>query len=306
MILSASRRTDIPALYPAWIVNRLRAGEILVVNPYNRRKVTRLRFTPESVDCIVFWTKNPEPLIPYLREIDEMGYRYCFQMTVTDYGRDIEPEIPRTEDAIATFLLLSEMVGKERIDWRFDPLLLTERYSVEYHRERFAQMCEWMHNATERCITSFVDFYRGCPYPEPEDEEICRLAEGMAKEAGKYGLPIYTCSEKIDLSPYGIMHGACIDKDRLRRVAGYKLDLKKDTGQRPHCMCAESIDVGAYDTCVNGCGYCYAVGRTGNARRNYENHDPESPLLVGTLKGDETVTEKILHSSIDYQLSLFD
>ena len=137
MIISASRRTDIPALYPEWFMNRLREGQVLVPNPYNRKKVSRIRLTPDAVDCIVFWTKNPEPLIPYLKEIDRMGYRYYIQMTVTDYERDLEPGIPGMEESMATFLLLSEMIGKDRLDWRFDPIVLTDKYSVEYHVEKF-------------------------------------------------------------------------------------------------------------------------------------------------------------------------
>ena len=130
MIISASRRTDIPALYSQWFMNRLREGEVLVPNPYNRRKVSRIRLSPEVVDGIVFWTKNPEPLLPYLRELDAMGYRYCFQYTITDYGKDLEPGVPDVEEAMATFLLLSQRLGKERMNWRFDPLLLSEKYTI--------------------------------------------------------------------------------------------------------------------------------------------------------------------------------
>ena len=125
MIISASRRTDIPALYPEWFMNRLREKTVMVPNPYNRKKISSIRLSLDTVDCIVFWTKNPEPLMPYLKEIDKMGYRYYFQMTITDYEEDLEPEVPCMEDSIATFLLLSEIIGPERIDWRFDPILLS-------------------------------------------------------------------------------------------------------------------------------------------------------------------------------------
>ena len=160
MIISASRRTDIPALYPEWFINRLKAGEVLVPNPYNRKKISRIQLSPDTIDCIAFWTKNPEPLIPYLSTIDKMGYSYYFQMTITDYEEDIEENVPCTEESMATFLLLSERLGKERVDWRFDPLLLTEKYSISYHLERFEMMCEWLHKATTRCIISFIDSYK--------------------------------------------------------------------------------------------------------------------------------------------------
>lgn len=306
MIISASRRTDIPALYPQWFVNRLRAGEVLVPNPYNRRKVSRIPLSPEVVDGIVFWTKNAEPLLPYLRELDEMGYRYCFQYTITDYGEDLEPGVPRTEEAMATLMLLGQRLGKERISWRFDPILLTETYPVSYHLEQFEMMCEWLRDAAGKCIVSFVDEYQGSPFRELETEEIYRLAEGLSRIAGKYDMPLSTCAEQIDLSRYGIAHGACIDREQLERLAGYKLDLRKDKGQRRACNCVESLDIGMYDTCVNGCRYCYAVSRLDGARKKYEKHDSQSPFLIGDFRGDEEITDKEVLSARDDQISLFD
>lgn len=306
MIISASRRTDIPALYPEWFVNRLRAGEVMVPNPYNRKKVKRIVLSPEKVDCVAFWTKNPEPMLPFLKEIDDMGYQYYFQMTITDYEEEMETNLPSTAESMATFLLVSDKLGKERMDWRFDPILLTEKYTIPYHLEKFEMMCEWLHGATTRCILSFFDSYKGGCFLEPEREEIEELAEGLSKIAGKYNLPLYTCAEKIDLSRYGIQHGACIDRDRIRRLIGYKLDLKKDPGQRKECMCAESVDIGVYDTCIQGCRYCYATGSPESAKKKYDQHDPDSPILSGVLRGDEVITDQELESSRDNQISLFD
>jgi len=306
MIISASRRTDIPALYPEWFMNRLREKYVMVPNPYNRKKVSKIRLTPDVVDCIAFWSKNPEPLVPYLREIDKMGYDYYFQMTITDYGEDLEPGVPGMEESMATFLLLSEKVGKDRIDWRFDPIVLTEKYSLDYHAEKFETMCQWLHNATERCVISFMDSYGKDSYPELEPEEMEEAAERLSGIAAKYGLPLYTCAEKIDLSRYGIRHGACIDKDRIGKLLGYRLDVKKAPGQRAQCRCVDSIDIGMYNTCINGCRYCYATGSPGSARKKYEQHDPDSPILIGHLKGDEIVMEKNMYSNADFQISLFD
>lgn len=306
MIISASRRTDIPALYPEWFVNRLRAGEVLVPNPYNRKKVSRIRLTPDTVDCIAFWTKNPEPILPFLKEIDCMEYEYYFQMTITDYEEEMEENLPSTAESMATFLLMSEQLGKERMDWRFDPILLTKKYTIPYHLEQFEMMCDWLHGATTRCILSFVDSYKNSPYLELEGEEMQELAEGLSKIAGKYRLPLYTCAEKIDLSGYGIAHCACIDKEKIHRLIGYKLDLKKDAGQRRECGCAESIDIGMYDTCINGCKYCYATGSLESARKKHQQHDPASPLLIGHLKGDEVIADREVKSNRDNQISLFD
>ena len=306
MIISASRRTDIPALYPEWFMNRIRQGEVLIPNPYNRKKITRIELTPDTVDCIAFWTKNPEPMIPYLRELDDLGYRYYFEMTITDYEEDVEPKAPSMEDAMATFLLLSEKLGKERIDWRFDPIFLDAKYTVDYHTEKFELMCRWLHKSTERCIISFLDSYKGCPYPELQHGEMEEIGKRFGKIAHKYHLPLYTCAETVDLSQYGILHGGCIDKEKIHRITGYKLDLRKDAGQRKECGCVESIDIGMYDTCIHGCHYCYAVKNPKNTEIRNAQHDVNAPILVGTLHGDETITEKEVQTSKDNQISLFD
>lgn len=306
MIISVSRRTDIPALYPEWFMNRLREGRVMVPNPYNRKKISRIRLSPDTVDCIVFWTKNPEPLLPYLKEIEDMGYQYYFQMTITDYEKDLEPGVPCTEDAMATMILLGETIGPERIDWRFDPILLTEKYSLDYHADRFETMCQWLYKATERCIISFVDSYRGTHYPELTQEEIEGVAERFSKIAAKYRLPLYTCAEKADLSRYGIIHGACIDTEKIKRVIGYKLDLKKDRGQREQCRCVESIDVGMYNTCTSGCRYCYANGSMESVKKKCQLHDPGSPMLIGDLRGDEEIIDRKVQTNTDYQISLFE
>lgn len=306
MIISVSRRTDIPALYPEWLMNRLRAGEVLVPNPYNRKKVSRIALSPDTADCLVFWTRNPEPMLPYLKEINEMGYRYYFQMTITDYEADLEPGAPGMAEAMATFLLLSERLGKEKMDWRFDPILLTDKYTQSYHLEKFEMMCEWLHEATTRCILSFADSGKEKGFSEPDEEDMRQMAKGLSKIAKKYGLPLYTCAERIDLSAYGIRHGACIDRDKIHQIAGYKVDLKKDPGQRRECRCIQSIDIGMYDTCIHGCKYCYATESMESARKKYDQHDPESPILIGHLKGDENITDREMISSKDNQISLFD
>lgn len=306
MIISASRRTDIPALYPEWLVNRLLAGEVLVPNPYNRKKVSRIQLSPEVVDCLVFWTKNPEPMLPYLKMIDMLDYRYYFQMTITDYEEDVEPGLPSTEESMASFVLLSERLGKERVDFRFDPILLSDKYTISYHLEKFDMMCDWLHKYTSRCIFSFVDAYKGSPYLELEQEDMQKIAEGLSKIAGKYKLPLYTCAEKIELEQYGIRHAACIDREKVQKIAGYKIDAKKDSGQRKECGCCESIDIGMYDTCVNGCKYCYATAGLESAKKKNKLHNPRSPILISRLKGDEEIIDKRIQSAKDMQLSLFD
>lgn len=306
MIISASRRTDIPALYSEWFMNRLLKGEVLVPNPYNRKKVSRIELSPETVDCFVFWTKNPEPMLPYLKMIDMLEYPYYFEMTITDYGNDMEPNLPSTEESMATFMLLSERLGKDRVDWRFDPIIINRTYSMDYHLEQFDMMCDWLHSYTERCIISFVDDCRGCSFTALEEEDMIEMAKRLARIADKYGLSLYACAEKTDLRKAGILPSACIDKDKVERIAGYKLDVKKDKGQRRECGCVESVDIGMYDTCIHGCGYCYATGSLESAVKKHKLHDPQSPILIGTLQGDETVAERKIQSQRDNQMSIFD
>ncbi len=306
MIISASRRTDIPALYPEWFMNRLRAGEVLVPNPYNRKKVSRILLSPDTVDLVVFWTKNPEPMIPYLREMDELGYSYSFQMTITDYEEDLEPGVPGMAESMATYLLLADQIGHDRMSWRFDPILLNDKYTIDYHADHFDTMCQWMKKATNRCTISFVDAYKEARFPELEPEEIEEVGKRLARIAHGYGIMLETCAEKVNLAKYGISHGACLDKNRIQDLLGYNLDIKRDTGQRPQCKCVQSVDIGMYDTCIHGCKYCYATSRLDVAKSRHEQHDPNSPMLIGHLKGDEVITDRELTSSKDYQMSLFD
>lgn len=306
MIISASRRTDIPACYSDWFMNRLRAGEVLVPNPYNRKKVSRIQLSPDTVDCIAFWTKNPEPMLPKLRELGRLGYQYYFQMTVTDYGPDLEENLPCMEESMATFVLLSERLGRQKVDWRFDPIILNETYPLSFHVEKFEMMCQWLHKHTSRCIISFFDSYKNSSILEPEPEEMEEAAKALAHIAQKYQLPLYTCAEKINLEQYGIHHGACIDKQKVEDIIGYRIDSKKDPGQRKGCGCVESIDIGMYDTCTNGCTYCYATGGMESAKRKFQMHNPESSLLIGNLQGDEIIVDKKSDTNRDLQLSLFD
>lgn len=306
MIISASRRTDIPALYPEWFMNRLLAEEVLVPNPYNRKKVSRIELSRETVDCFVFWTKNPEPMLPYLKRLDMLGYPYYFEMTITGYREDMEPNVPSTEEAMATFMLLSERIGRERMDLRFDPIIINEKYPLEYHLEQFEMLCSWLHAYTDRCIISFVDYYKGSPFVELEAEDMIEAAKGLVQIADRYQLPLYTCAEKIDLRPYGIQTGACIDKKKAESIVGYRLDVKRDRGQRRACGCVESVDIGMYGTCIHGCRYCYASGNTETAAKRHELHNVNSPMLIGNLKGDETITERRMRLQRDDQLSIFE
>ncbi len=311
MILSVSRRTDIPAFYAEWFFQRIREGFLYVRNPMNPRQVSRIGLSPEVVDCIIFWSKNPAPMLERLDELRE--YPFYFQFTLTGYGRDIEPGLPdKRKEVIATFQKLSEKVGKERVVWRYDPILVNGRYTIEYHLKAFEEIAGCLKGYTEKVVISFVDFYaktlrntKDLYIKSLSREEMREIAEGMAQIAKNCGLVIETCAEQINLQDVGIRHGSCIDKKRIEKIAGCSLSVEKDKNQREACGCCESIDVGAYNTCRNGCRYCYANYHEEQVRKCIACYDVDSPLLCGRIEPEERVTDRKVRSFRNPQLSIF-
>lgn len=308
MILSVSRRTDIPAFYAEWFFQRIREGFLYVRNPMNPRQVSRVGLSPEVVDCIIFWSKNPAPMLERLDELRE--YPFYFQFTLTGYGRDIEPGLPdKRKEVIGTFQKLSEKVGKERVVWRYDPILVNDRYTMEYHWKAFEEIAGCLKGYTEKVVISFVDFYaktlrntKDLYIKSLSREEMREIAEGMAQIAKSCGLVIETCAEQINLQDVGIRHGSCIDKKRIEKIAGCSLSVEKDKNQREACGCCESIDVGAYNTCRNGCRYCYANYHEEQVRKCIACYDVNSPLLCGRIEPEERVTDRKVRSFRNPQL----
>jgi len=308
MIISASRRTDIPNYYSDWFFRRLKEKYVLVRNPVNPRQVGRLDLSPAAVDGIVFVTKNPLPMLPRLDELRD--YTFYFQFTVTSYGSDIELNIPSKNDVIIpAFRRLADAVGPDRIIWRYDPILLSEKYPVDYHIEYFDRIAEKLSGFAKRCTISFVDVYRSIEplfktlkIREPTDYEKELLARHLAESARRYGLEIDTCAEAIDLSKYGIGHGRCVDAGLLGRLRGYPVDVKKSKPQRAWCGCDASLDIGAYGTCRSGCVYCYASGSAGRTACGR----PASPMLCSSLGEGDRVTQRPVKSDMSGQLSLPD
>ena len=311
MILSVSRRTDIPAFYAEWFFQRIREGFLYVRNPMNPRQVSRIGLSPEVVDCIIFWSKNQAPMLERLDELRE--YPFYFQFTLTGYGRDIEPGLPdKRKEVIGTFQKLSEKVGKERVVWRYDPILVNGRYTIEYHLKAFEEIAGCLKGYTEKVVISFVDFYaktlrntKDLYIKSLSREEMREIAEGMAQIAKSCGLVIETCAEQINLQDVGIRHGSCIDKKRIEKIAGCSLSVEKDKNQREACGCCESIDVGAYNTCRNGCRYCYANYHEEQVRKCIACYDVDSPLLCGRIEPEERVTDRKVRSFRNPQLSIF-
>lgn len=263
MIISASRRTDIPAYYSEWFFNRLSQGYALVRNPFNSRQISRVDMTLENIDGIVFWSKNPVPMLDKLDKLD--GLAYYFQFTLNPYFKDIEPHLPEKSCLLEAFKELSLKVGRAGVVWRYDPIILNAYYTPEFHYKAFKELTLRLASYTEKCTISFLDDYvkirsrlqkAGIYFPGTalKEEMVCNFAE-LARQAGIY---IDTCAEEGNFAKYGVERAACVDIKRLERMGASGIRVKKDQSQRPLCGCYKSVDIGAYNTCRGGCIYCYA------------------------------------------------
>ncbi len=312
MILSVSRRTDIPAFYSEWFMNRIREKYVLVRNPMSYHAVSRVILAPEVIDCIVFWTKNPAPIIPYLTEIDK-EYKYYFQFTLNGYDQDVEPNLPSLDERIDTFIKLSKQIGKECVIWRYDPILVSEKYDIEWHKNKFMYIAERLSKYTTSCVFSYLDMYdkisgnmRGINSMQINISDMRNIAQILKNEADKYGIILKTCSENVDLYDMGIEHSCCIDPKLISSLVGFNISCKKDTNQRQSCGCVESVDIGQYNTCRHGCKYCYANYSLQSVCNNTKKHNPNSPMLLGNIEDGDNVTERKMKSFIQTQMSLFD
>ena len=312
MIISASRRTDLPAFYSEWLFNRLKEKYVLVRNPMNIHQIGKINLSPDVVDGIVFWTKNPIPMMERLSELEK--YTYYFQFTLTAYDRDVEPNIPSKNGLIIpAFQNLSKAIGRDHVIWRYDPIFFNDRYTMEYHCKYFRVLASKLSDYTEKCTISFLDFYKNTERNvkslniEVETFEMqYELLQRFSEIAKEYGFYIDTCAEKIELGNLDIPHACCIDKDRFERIGNYKLTLGKDPNQRAECGCVASIDIGTYNTCKHGCLYCYANYSQNTVNKNAIAHNPNSPLLFGEIGENDVIKKRATKSCKDNQLTIFD
>lgn len=300
MIIHTGGRTDIVQYYPEWLLNRFLEGYVLVRNPLFPRKVIRYELDPAQADCIVFCSKNYKPVLMRLHEITDRFHTY-FHYTITAYGKDIEPGVPDIEESMETLVKLSEMVGRERIAWRYDPVLLTKDYTVQKHLETFERMAETLYSHIDRCIFNFVEVHKGLEANMPElipmsDQDREALAQGFASAAEKYGIFLQTCKKNGDFSSIGIESSGCVTLDILGKANGIAFKDLKHKGARQGCGNIENRDIGAYDTCMNGCRYCYANKNKQKSLENFKCHDKMSPLLTGAVKPEDTVIQGVQKS----------
>ena len=300
MILNTGSRTDTVQYYTEWLLKRFDEGFVYSRNPLFPNKVIRYELNPEVVDCVIFCSKNYAPILPYIRRITDKFNTY-FHYTITAYGRDIEPNVPSIDESIKTLIKLSEIVGSQRIAWRYDPILLTEKYTLQRHIDTFDYMAKNIAPHIDRCIFSFVEMYKKLKVNMPE---IILLTEGdkqeIAKNIGaiaqKYNMIIQTCATEGDYEQYGILKSGCLTSEILGRANNIKFKKVKHTGNRKGCGCMDSRNIGDYDTCPNGCKYCYANQTPHIAKINYAKHNPNSPLILGDLQKTDEITDGCVKS----------
>jgi DNA repair photolyase len=309
MIISASRRTDIPAFHSEWFLNRLKEKYVLVRNPMNYKQVSKVSLCEDDVDCIVFWTKNPLPLMKQLKML--AAYPYYFQFSMTGYNQHIEPSVPPKSKLVPVFKALAEEIGKEKVIWRYDPILYTNEINLDFHMKQFELLASKLCQSTEKCVISFMD-----NYPKVEkrlktngiraltEDEMLKLAFGFSEIASAYGIKLETCSEKINLETYGIVAGKCVDDALIRSLFGVSGNVKKDPNQRESCGCVKSIDIGAYNTCCHNCLYCYANVSECVSTKEIQACKPSSPLLCGEVEVSSNITEKRAERLFSSQIQL--
>ncbi len=307
MIINTGQRTDIPAFYSEWFANRLKAGFVCVRNPYNPSQVSRYRLDPAVVDVIGFCTKNPAPMFAYMDLLQNYG-QYWF-VTITPYGRDIEPYVPDKQRLLNDFQILSARVGVDSIGWRYDPIFLSARYTPEYHIRAFEQMASALDGATKTVVISFIDLYPKVKRNFPEAAEVSaeqRLALGkeIIRIAASHGMTVKPCAEGDELAAWGADCGGCMQLSDYEKAIGQMLHAPKKKGARAECACYLSCDIGAYNTCRHLCKYCYANAEPAEVLANSRLHDPESPFLIGGFEEGDRIHDVPQASWIDGQTRL--
>ena len=307
MIINTGQRTDIPAFYSEWFANRLREGSVCVRNPYNPNQVSRYRLDPSVVDVIGFCTKNPAPMFRYMDLLKDYG-QYWF-VTITPYGRDIEPNVPDKHKLIEDFKTLSDLVGVRSVGWRYYPVFLSDRYTESYHIRAYEQIAAALDGYTETSVISFIDLYPKVRRNFPEAKEVgreqrVRLGKAFIRIASEHGMTVKPCAEGDELAEFGADCGGCMRIRDYEKAIGRKLLAPKKKGARAECACYLSCDIGAYNTCRHLCRYCYANAEAETVLAQSRLHDPGSPFLIGNYRDDDVIHDVPQKTWIDGQMTL--
>ena len=308
--MNTGGRTDTVQYYSEWLLNRFREGYVLSRNPLFPEIVNRIELNPETIDVVVFCSKDYSPILPRLHEISDRFNCY-YHYTITAYGTDIEPRVPSLEDSIRTLKALAAQVGPEKIAWRYDPVLLTEKYTTERHLETFDRMARELTPYVDRCIFSFVEIYKKLEVNMPEllpvsEEDKLTLAENLGAIAQRYSLWLQTCATRTDYEQFGIHRSGCMTTEIFSQALGIEFKKTPHKGNRLGCACMESRGLGDYNSCPNGCRYCYANKDHAKALQNYLTHNPDSPLLLGNIQPGDKIVPSRQESLLSKEPRLFD
>ena len=307
MIIQTGMRTDIPAFYSKWFFNRINEGVVCVRNPYNPSQVTKYSLSPEVVDLIAFCTKNPMPMLPFLDKLKPYG-QYWF-VTITPYGKEIEPNVPKKEHVIESFKKLSDTVGVDSVGWRYDPIFIDTKHSVEWHIAEFEKMADALSGYTKTCVISFIDIYKKVERNFPEARAVqmkdrAVIGKAFVEIAAKNGMVVKPCAEGDDLAKYGADCSGCMTVHTFETALHNRLEVPKSKKNQRNgeCACLLGVDIGAYDTCGHLCKYCYANANAALVKENMKRHNPESPFLTGGYMPGDVVHEVTQKSWIDRQI----
>lgn len=307
MIINTGSRTDIPAFYSEWFINRIKEGYVMTRNPYYPSQVLKYSLDPELVDCLVFCTKNPKPMLKYLKELDK--YNQFWFITITPYGKDIEPNVIDKYEIIEAVKQLSKHLGNNCVALRYDPIFISDKYNIEYHLKAFNKIVYELKDYISEVVVSFIDLYQKTKKNFPEVKEVSienqkLLIKEFKSICDNYQLELRACLESDELKEFGIKTNACMDKEVIERAINKQLILKQNIKTRQGCNCLLGNDIGEYNTCGHLCKYCYANYNEEIVKENMKKHDKNSPLLIGNLKKEDKIREVKQVSWISKQTQL--
>ena len=295
MIINTGMRTDIPAFYSTWLLNRIKEGYVYVRNPYYRNQVTKYSLSPDVVDCLAFCTKNPHPLIIHLKELDK--YKQYWFVTITPYGKDIEPNVPDKKQIIEDFKILSNHIGVDSVALRYDPIIINDKFDVNMHIKCFERLISQLKGYTHDCTISFLNLYKkvkrnASDLQTPTVEEQKEIAKAFSKIGKENNIIVHACCEKEFLKDYGLDVTGCMSQEIVEKAIGSHLNVPKtNISKREQCNCLMGNDIGAYNTCPHFCKYCYANANKELVKENIKKHIQISPFLIGEEEPDDIIYE---------------
>ncbi|MCQ2970016.1 MAG: DUF1848 domain-containing protein [archaeon] len=306
MIINTGSRTDIPAFFSKWLLNRIDEGSVCTRNPYND-DIYKYPLDSKIIDCLCFCTKNPKPMIASLDKLDD--FRQYWFVTITPYGKDMEPNVPGYKNVMKSFKKLSEHLGIGKVSWRYDPIFISEKYNLDFHIEMFDKMASELGDYTNDCTISFIDLYQKVLRNFPNSKEVTQdeqliIGREFSKTANEHNIKMKTCVEGTLLDQFGFDSSGCMTQEVIEKAIGKNLKIPKGKYRIRECDCIFGRDIGAYNTCLHGCKYCYANANMKLVKRNQKLHNPDSPLLIGDVNVGDDVKEISEPSYIDKQSKL--